>query len=93
MVILDDTNNIENKSNDGAKETMVSAIALIQDTGGKKDITSNKNKKGNGNTLDDINSGNKDKEVDKTGNDNVGRRLRRKGDRKKLTTKKKKRMN
>ena len=34
----DDTNDIENRSNDGAKETMLSAIALIQDTGGRKTL-------------------------------------------------------
>ena len=40
----DHTNNIKNKSNDGAKEAMASGISLIQDTRGKEDITNNKNK-------------------------------------------------
>ena len=85
----DDTNAIENKGNDGAKESMARAIGLIQDAGGKKDITSNKNKQSNDDAKDDVDSGNRDEEVDKTGNGKVGKRHRRKGAREMVTTKEK----
>ena len=49
----------------------MSAIALTQDSGGKKDITSNKNKKGNDDALGNTDSGIKDEEVNKNGNDNA----------------------
>ena len=40
----------------------MSDIALIQDTRGKKDITSNMNKQSNGDVNNDIDSGNKDED-------------------------------
>ena len=50
---------------------MASTIALTQDSGGKEDISSNKNKEVNEDALDDTDSGNNNGEVDKTGNDNM----------------------
>ena len=75
----DNTNDIGNKNNDGTEEIMAITIALTQDSGERKNITSDKNKKCNDDALDDTDSGNEDEEVGKTGNDNVGKRLRRKG--------------
>ena len=58
---------------------------------GKKDITSNKNKKGHDNMLDDTSRENEDEDVDvdKTGNDNVKNCLREKASVKKSNREKK----
>ena len=87
----DDTNDIENKSDDGVREKNSGYHSLIQDTGGKKDITSNKNKQSNDDTKKDTKSGNEDEEVDKTKNDNMRNMCKRKGTPQMVTTKKKKR--
>ena len=67
---------------------MASTIALTQDSGGKKNITSNRNKKGNDNALDDTDSEKEDEDVDKTGNDNMKKRPKRKSKREKGARKK-----